>query len=154
MILLVTGTRTLTSKVSNEVLARSPSAQTATFLVVGDADGPDAHAKAWAEARGVHGAVLQADWTKHGPPAGPIRNTRLVHRALDEARRRNLHVSCLALWDGNSAGTLDTITKAQAHGIPLEVWVVQGGPPRQATPSELAHLITKAQARRAQRRTS
>lgn len=152
MILLVCGTRTLTSKVSAEVLAKSRAAQAATFLVVGDSDGPDTHAKKWAEARGIRGACLVARWEQEGRAAGPNRNTRLVNRTLVEMRLQDLPAACVAIWDADSPGTLDTITKVLAAGIELEPWIVKGGPPRQATPSELANLISRAEAALARRR--
>lgn len=152
MILLVCGTRTLTRKVSDEVLARSIAAQAATFLVVGDSDGPDTHAKKWAEARSIHGACLVARWGKEGHAAGPNRNTRLVNRTLAEAQIQQQPAACVAIWDADSPGTLDTIKKALAAGIGLEPWIIKGGPPRQATPAELANLISRAEAALARRR--
>ncbi len=52
-----------------------------------------------------------ADWDKHGKAAGPIRNSAMVYIAD----------ACVAFWDGKSTGTLDTINKSKAKGIPTRV---------------------------------
>ena len=54
--------------------------------------------------------VFYADWDKHGKAAGPIRNQQMVDARPD---------AVLAYWDGQSRGTLDTITRAAKAGIPV-----------------------------------
>lgn len=144
MILLVCGTRTLLDVTTLEALHKSPSARAATFLVVGDCKGPDTHASAWAKERGIHGVALKARWGQEGTAAGPNRNTRLVKRTLHERAARQTTAVCFALWDGQSQGTADTIRKAQAAGLPVEVWLVKGEPPRLARPQEVARLLDNA----------
>lgn len=144
MILLVCGTRTLLEVTTLEALHKSPSARAATFLVVGDCKGPDTHARAWAKERGIHGVVLKARWEQEGTAAGPNRNTRLVERTLHERTLQHTPAACLAVWDGQSQGTADTIRKAQAAGLALEVWLVKGEPPRLLRPQELARFLDNA----------
>lgn len=141
MILLACGTRTFLDVTTLEALAKSKGAQAATFLVVGDCRGPDTHIKDWAKGRGVPGVVLQAHWDAEGPSAGPNRNARLVKRTLLERTSRQVPAVCFALWDGQSQGTADTIRKAQGVGLPLEVWLVKGEPPRLARPQEIERLL-------------
>jgi len=52
-----------------------------------------------------------ADWSR-GPSAGPARNLRMAELGAD---------LCLAFWDGCSAGTLDMIRRAVAHGISVRI---------------------------------
>lgn len=52
------------------------------------------------------------DGAKYDPLAGLRRNTVIA----------DLCTHCIAIWDGKSRGTLDTMTKVQALGKPL--WVV------------------------------
>ena len=53
-----------------------------------------------------------ADWDRHGKGAGPIRNRAMAKSGADR---------CLAFWDGESRGTLDMITVATKHGIPVRI---------------------------------
>jgi hypothetical protein len=53
-----------------------------------------------------------AYWNEKGKRAGFIRN---------EDMARSGAVLCIAFWDGRSTGTLDMITRAVKHGIPVDV---------------------------------
>jgi len=46
---------------------------------------------------------MEPDWEEHGKRAGPIRNSKMVREAD----------AVLALWNGTSTGTADTIGKAR-----------------------------------------
>jgi hypothetical protein len=49
------------------------------MVVVGDCPtGADYYADAWAKARCVPRTTHFANWTHHGPPAGPLRNREMV----------------------------------------------------------------------------
>lgn len=143
MIVVVCGTRTLLEVTTLEALHKSPAALTATLAVLGDCKGPDNHAKAWFTARGIKGVVLQARWDQEGKAAGPNRNARLIRRAQAESERRGVPAAVVAVWDGQSTGTADTIQRAQAVGLPLEVWLVKGAPPVLARPSQVAALLDR-----------
>lgn len=49
------------------------------ILAHGGARGADRMAGDYAKSRGWDVAVFQADWTKHGKAAGPIRNRHMLH---------------------------------------------------------------------------
>lgn len=53
-----------------------------------------------------------ADWKRYGRRAGPMRNTEMLESGVQ---------AVLAFWDGESRGTLDTMTKARKMGIPVRV---------------------------------
>jgi uncharacterized NAD-dependent epimerase/dehydratase family protein len=82
-----------------------------TTVVSGGAPGVDRWAEYAAAQRGLKVWVERADWEMYGGAAGPIRNTALV--ALADR--------LVAFWDGKSRGTADTIRKARAAGLPVEV---------------------------------
>lgn len=89
-------------------------------LVVGDARGVDARARARAEARGLavepH-PVTDEEWALYGKRAGPMRNRRMV-----ESLHRGDRVQ--AFWDGRSRGTAGTVEMARARrDIAVEVTV-------------------------------
>ena len=50
--------------------------------------------------------IMKAEWDKYGKAAGPIRNTKMVDKCTMGA----------AVWDGESKGTLDCITKLEKQG--------------------------------------
>jgi len=153
MIVLVTGTRTLTRKTCAEVFTASTVAQAATFALMGECEGVDTFAKEFFRARGVRGVQLHASWDEQGPQAGPIRNSRLVACALSVRAKTNTPAHCLAIWDGQSDGTADALRKALAAELPAEVWIVKGAPPRLAPMNEVLRLL-EAQAERKRKRTT
>lgn len=75
-------------------------------IISGGAAGADALGERYATAEKIPLTVIIADWQKHGKAAGPMRNTEIVERA-DQI---------IAIWDGQSTGTADTIRKAKAQG--------------------------------------
>lgn len=58
--------------------------------------------------------VIRPNYEKHGQQAPFKRNTVIV---------KNIHY-LIAIWDGQSKGTADTIAKAAKRGIPIVVEVV------------------------------
>jgi hypothetical protein len=89
-----------------------------SIVVSGGARGVDSFAEEAARRRGLEVRVFRADWDRLGAKAGPIRNSELVANA-DRV---------VAFWDGKSRGTLDTVSKALAAGLPVEVYDVDGEP--------------------------
>ena len=81
-------------------------------VISGGARGADALAERFAYEYGIPLVVVQADWDRHGRRAGPIRNTEIVRQADAVA----------AFWDGVSAGTRDTVTKARMAGRYLKIF--------------------------------
>ncbi len=52
--------------------------RTIALIIEGGANGADAMAKAWAQARGIHVCSVPALWEKHGKGAGPKRNEAML----------------------------------------------------------------------------
>lgn len=72
-------------------------------VVSGGADGADHAGEVWASANDVPVTVFEADWDEHGRAAGPIRNDEMVDYAD----------FVVAIWDGQSPGTSNTIETAR-----------------------------------------
>lgn len=83
-------------------------------VISGGAAGVDSLAEHWANRHGLGLLVVKADWDEYGRAAGPIRNQTIV----------DLADYVLAVWDGESRGTADTIRKAKEAGKPLHLYLV------------------------------
>jgi hypothetical protein len=117
-------------------------------LLVGDAAGADAHARAWAETRGVPVEVFGARWAQmvvEGKPrgaAGPERNRAMLDR-LDRAEGERLVVAVHDDLDGRSRGTRHCVSEARRRGYPVALHTSAGHqllpprPDRQARAREL-----------------
>lgn len=81
-----------------------------TEVISGGAKGADQLAERFAQEHGLRLTVIKPDWTK-GKEAGPLRNQQIVEAAEQ----------VLALWDGQSKGTADTIRRAKQLQKPLRV---------------------------------
>ena len=80
-------------------------------IVHGGAVGVDARADAVARGLGFNVEVCQADWSRYGRRAGPLRNRTMV-------------ASCdflYAFWDGQSRGTASAVQAAVDEDVPFEV---------------------------------
>lgn len=82
-----------------------------TIVVSGGARGVDTAAEQAARERGLEVRVHRPDWARHGNAAGVIRNGEIV---ADCTR-------VVAFWDGRSRGTFDTLNRAHAAGLPVEI---------------------------------
>lgn len=80
-----------------------------TEIIHGGAPGADALAGDFARRRRAKEIVFRANWKKHGPAAGPIRNQRMI----DEGQPALV----IALPGGR--GTADMVRRARAHGLPV-----------------------------------
>lgn len=76
-------------------------------IVSGDGGNVDVEAVRAAQYYCRNRFVFPAQWTRHGKPAGPIRNTLIVEHSD----------RIVAFWDGKSSGTGDTVRKALAKGL-------------------------------------
>lgn len=83
-----------------------------TIIVSGGAPGVDRTAVTEANRLGLKTIVYAADWNRYGKQAGFLRNTTIV-----EASEK-----LVAFWDGESHGTLDSITKAVKAGKMVEIY--------------------------------
>lgn len=87
-------------------------------FVSGGADGVDTSAEQFAERHGFGIDVKEPDWNDwSGEHPAKARNTDIVEAA-------NV---VIAVWDGSSNGTRDSIDKALDRGVPLYVEVVDNG---------------------------
>jgi Bifunctional DNA primase/polymerase, N-terminal/YspA, cpYpsA-related SLOG family len=107
-------------------------------LLVGDAPGADAHARAWAERRGVPVEVVPARWAqmaaagKSRRAAGPERNRAMLDR-LDHAEGERLVVAFHDDLNGRSRGTRHCAAEARRRGYPVALVTSAGRtllPPR------------------------
>ncbi len=121
-------------------------------LLVGDATGADAHARAWAERHGVAVEVFEARWSQmpaEGKPrraAGPARNRAIVDR-LDQADGARLVVAFHDDLDGRSRGTRHCAGEARRRGYPVALHTSTSRvvlPPRSGHPGRARELRAAA----------
>ena len=94
---------------------------TPSVVLSGGARGADAHGEAWAKGAGIPVERYPADWDRHGKVAGFMRNAEMVTRAE----------AVVAVWDGSSHGTADTVRLATEAGLRVFVHQYAGeGAPR------------------------
>ena len=92
--------------------ARIGQLPSGTTVIHGGALGADQIAAEAATRTGHLVQAFYADWDTHGKKAGIIRNLKM----LDENP-----AFVLAFWNGESRGTMHTITVARKRGIPVEI---------------------------------
>lgn len=80
---------------------------TITEVVSGGASGVDRLSERWAKDHKIPIEVIRADWSRFGKNAGPIRNAQIIENAQ----------AMIAVWDGLSRGTADSIARAEAKRI-------------------------------------
>jgi len=78
-------------------------------IVTGEQKGVDAAARAWATDHDIPLTVIEAEWTRYGKAAGPIRSLAVIKRAH----------ALLALPCKHSKGTLRAIDIAKELGVEL-----------------------------------
>lgn len=78
-------------------------------VIHGAANGADALAESWAEARGIPQNAFPADWRQSGKASGPIRNQRM----LDEG------VPHMVIAFPGGRGTADMVRRAEKAGVPV-----------------------------------
>jgi hypothetical protein len=138
--ILVTGVRDWSAdrRVAEVLDQAAEQAEGGVRLLVGDALGADAHARAWAEARGVPVEVFHARWAQmpaEGKPrraAGPERNRAMLDR-LDHAVGERLVVAVHDDLDHRSKGTRHCVAEARHRGYPVALVTSAGRellPPR------------------------
>lgn len=82
-----------------------------TEIVSGGARGVDSFAERYASEHSIPTVIFKPDWAKYGKRAGFIRNKDIVARAD----------FVLAVWDGESRGTLDSINHARKLGKHVQI---------------------------------
>lgn len=93
-----------------------PPSEWSVTIISGGANGVDSSAKEIAEDDGFDMKIIEPDWDdwSNGHPALE-RNTEIVN----ESDR------VIAVWDGHSDGTRDTIDKALDRAVPIYVHIVE-----------------------------
>jgi len=81
-------------------------------VVSGAARGVDALGEEFAYKNHIPLRIFPADWAAFGPSAGMERNSKMV--AYSDA--------LIAVWDGKSRGTADTIDKARKAGLKVFIY--------------------------------
>lgn len=77
------------------------------ILIQGGARGADRLAKEWAESKKIQVIEVEAEWSKHGKKAGPMRNAEMLRRYPD----------ALVVAFPGGAGTADCTRQAVVLGM-------------------------------------
>lgn len=107
----IVGSRTAGSEADYRNLCEFLQGRPIARIVSGGARGADALARRYATDLGIMLVEHLPDYRAHGRGAPIVRNGLIV-AASDEI---------VALWDGESRGTADTIRKAEAAGKPVHI---------------------------------
>jgi len=86
-------------------------------LIQGGASGADWLARVWAEERGLEIVTFPADWKKHGPAAGPIRNQQMIEEGRPD----------IVIAFPGGRGTHDMMSRASKARL-QSIWVMLDGP--------------------------
>ncbi len=90
-------------------------------IITGGAEGIDTLAEAWAKQHSIPVQIIKPDWMKHGKAAGVLRNQQIIEAAE----------LVIAIWDGKSSGTADSIRRAKALNRLLKIIVIDSEPKKQ-----------------------
>ena len=120
MRVIIAGSRTITDYRLVEAAVKA-SGFDVTEVVSGKARGVDTLGERWAYENDVDMTGFYADWGKHGPSAGPIRNREMAEYAKAGPGGGAL----VAVHSANSPGTRSMIEIATKMG--LKVYVVNAG---------------------------
>lgn len=107
---IVAGSRSVTdqSVVDAAILACD---WTPTVIISGTARGVDTLGENWARANSVPVERFPANWNLHGKRAGYLRNQQMADNAE----------ALVAVWDGQTRGTLHMITIARVAGLKVYI---------------------------------
>lgn len=111
MRVIVCGSRNWTDR--EQIAHRLSELPGTTTIVHGAAKGADQIAHQEGQKLGLLLEPHPADWGALGKRAGVIRNMEMAYLGAD---------LCIAFWDGRSAGTRDMVDRAEAQGIPIELY--------------------------------
>ncbi len=103
----VVGSRTITdySFIKNLLDGKKDQIQS---IISGGANGIDSLAERWAKENNIPITIFLPDWNTYGKRAGYVRNESII-KECD---------MCLALWDGESKGTLHSVNLCKKHQKP------------------------------------
>lgn len=133
----ITGTRDIDQEAARNALGWAiPRLMTRIIVTEGDSRGTEPKDFAW-----IHGGAEGVDNTAHhlllyGRHRVPEKQIKIVRPNYEKHGqqapfKRNTVIAknsnyLIAIWDGRSRGTADTIAKAAKRGIPVVVEVVSG----------------------------
>jgi hypothetical protein len=122
--LLICGSRGIKDDVTAALLAKYPAWDRVAVVLCGMAQGVDLAAHRVASDRGLtieEYPVTRNEWVMFGPKAGPARNARMIARLTELRDTRDLQPVVVAVWDGQSRGTRDTISRAERAGFAVTI---------------------------------
>jgi hypothetical protein len=123
VIVIVAGSRSV-SNYRAVCAAIEESGYAITCLVSGTARGVDSLGEKWAVEHGVRVVRMPAQWKFHGKAAGSIRNAKMADYIRAHAEEFG-GCALIAVWDGESRGTLNMIDDAQSKAIPVFIYRVE-----------------------------
>ena len=92
---------------SNEDICELNKIHNVSCLISGGANGIDADGEAWAQSHNIQIQRFDADWSKHGKLAGPLRNREMAKNA-----------DALAIFSGGK-GTASMFLEAKKAGLKI-----------------------------------
>jgi hypothetical protein len=109
MILLVCGSRTYNNRrVMEQVITKLEPEK----IIHGGCHGADELAHCIADTYGIYVEVFEANWTRYGKSAGPIRNREMLKHGRPDL--------VLAFFDGNrTKGTMNMVKLATERHVPV-----------------------------------
>lgn len=129
MRVIVCGSRKWTDR--EAIASRLAELPSTAIVVHGGAGGADSIAGQEAEKLGFLVEPHRAKWAEHdreGLTAVPCNCGPKSNHCPRAGHRRNEQMAelgadlCIAFWDGFSRGTADMVDRAEAHGIPLDLY--------------------------------
>lgn len=115
MKIIIAGTRSFTDyRAVVAAVELSGWGKEITQIVSGCAKGVDALGEKYASINNIDVMYFPAEWVRHGPQAGPVRNRRMAEYAD----------ALIALWDGRSPGTANMISEAAKHGLQVFIYPI------------------------------
>jgi hypothetical protein len=108
--LIIAGSRSITSpKIVREAILQSGWQNEITEVVSDCAHGVDKLGEMWAENNNIPVKRFPANWEKYGRKAGSLRN-----KQMSEYGDR-----LIAIWNGNSTGTIDMVKQMRIAEKPV-----------------------------------
>lgn len=110
MKLIIAGSRSISDlEIVEEAINKSGWRNEITEVVHGDARGVDKLGEMWAEQNSIPVKRFPANWKKFGKKAGSIRNKQMSEYGN----------KLIAIWDGNSTGTIDMVKQMKIAEKPI-----------------------------------
>lgn len=128
---IIAGSRTI-SEYSYIKKAIEDSGFNITEIVSGTAMGVDMLGERWADNNAVPISQFPADWKNIDVPNAVIRTNKYGSYNAIAGHQRNAEMgkyadALIAVWDGNSKGTLNMIKFMQKQGKPVFIYNISGG---------------------------